>query len=163
MKLFPLAAIGFAGMATIATAALSASDDQSNVQIFYDLLSDPGSAELVENFKQVTSENWESVGDYSGDKETRDGFIGQLGGFAQLIPDLDWDVQAMHQDGNFVTVRSRATGTPVAPFFGVDGEGRSFDIMAIDIHELEDGKIIRTYHVEDWGTAMRQLQGDSSR
>jgi predicted ester cyclase len=63
----------------------------------------------------------------------------------------------MHESGDFVTVRSRATGTPVAPFFGVDGEGRSFDIMTIDIHELADGKIVRSYHVEDWAGALQQL------
>uniref|UniRef100_UPI003A938C71 ester cyclase n=1 Tax=Hoeflea sp. TaxID=1940281 RepID=UPI003A938C71 len=51
------------------------------------------------------------------------------------------------------------TGTPVTPFFGVDGEGRSFDIMTIDIHELEDGVIARTYHVEDWAGALQQLSG----
>ncbi|MEL6170972.1 MAG: ester cyclase, partial [Pseudomonadota bacterium] len=103
--------------------------------------------------------DWESVGNYSGTNKTREAFLGQMGGFAELIPDLDWDVQAMHQDGAFVTVRSRATGTPVAPFFGVDGQGRGFDIMTIDIHELEDGKIIRTYHVEDWASALQQLAG----
>ena len=65
----------------------------------------------------------------------------------------------MHQDGDTFVVRSRATGTPVAPFFGVDGQGRSFDIMTIDIHELEDGKIVRTYHVEDWAGALQQLAG----
>ena len=75
------------------------------------------------------------------------------------MPDLDWAIEAMHQDGDTVVVRSRATGTPVAPFFGVDGQGRSFDIMTIDIHELEDGKIVRTYHVEDWATGLQQLAG----
>jgi predicted ester cyclase len=65
----------------------------------------------------------------------------------------------MYVTDNFVTVRSRATGTPVAPFFGVDGQGRNFDIMTIDIHELSDGKIIRTYHVEDWATGLSQLKG----
>jgi predicted ester cyclase len=82
-----------------------------------------------------------------------------MGFFSQLIPDLDWSVQAMHQDGDFVTVRSRATGTPTGPFFGVDGEGRSFDILTIDIHELNDGVIVRTYHVEDWASALQQLSG----
>ena len=77
-----------------------------------------------------------------------------------VIPDLDCDVQAMHQDGNFATVRSRATGTPIAPFFGVDGQCRSFDIMTIDVHKLEDDIIVRTYHLEDWAGAMRQLAGN---
>ena len=85
--------------------------------------------------------------------------MGQVGGFGKLIPDLKWDVQAMHQDGNTITVRSRATGTPVGPLFGVDGQGRSFDIMTIDIHEIEDGKIVRTYHIEDWAGALQQLKG----
>ena len=65
----------------------------------------------------------------------------------------------MLQDGNRFVVRSRATGTPVGPMFGVDGQGRGFDILAIDIHTVEDGKIVRSYHVEDWATALRQLSG----
>ena len=65
----------------------------------------------------------------------------------------------MHQDGNTVIVRSRAAGTLVGPFFGVDGQGRSFDIMTIDIHTVEDGKIPRSYHVEDWAGALQQLSG----
>jgi hypothetical protein len=28
-----------------------------------------------------------------------------------------------------------------------------------DVHTVEDGKIKRTYHVEDWAGAMRQLSG----
>lgn len=146
-----------AALATLATGAIA--DDTSTVQVFYDLLSNPGSEDLTAAFQDVTSENWESIGDYSGDTKSREAFLGQMGGFAQLIPDLNWAVEAMHQDGNVVTVRSRATGTPVAPLFGVDGEGRSFDILTIDIHELDAGVIVRTYHVEDWAGALQQLSG----
>ena len=146
-----------AALATLASGAFA--DNTATVQVFYDLLSNPGSQEHAAAFQEATSEDWASAGDYSGATKSREAFLGQMGGFAKLIPDLDWDVQAMYQDGNFVTVRSRATGTPVAPFFGVDGEGRSFDIMTIDIHELEDGVIVRTWHVEDWTGALQQLSG----
>ena len=145
--------------AFFATASVSLANDKETVSVFYNLLSDPGSVELAKEFQAVTTDNWESIGNYSGKNKSRDAFLGQMGGFAKLMPDLDWNVEAMHQDGNFVTVRSRASGTPVAPFLGVDGEGRSFDIMTIDIHELEDGKIVRTYHVEDWATGIQQLSG----
>ena len=147
-------------VASIAMASLAgpaAADDKAAVQVFYDLLSEPGSDSLVEQFKSVTSPDWESIANYSGTNKLRDEFVGQMGFFDQLMPDLEWSVQAMHQEGNFVTVRSRATGTPVGPLFGVDGEGRSFDILTIDIHELADGKIIRTHHVEDWAGALQQL------
>jgi hypothetical protein len=35
--------------------------------------------------------------------------------------------------------------------------GKSFKLMSIDVHTLQDGKISRTYHVEDWQGAFRQL------
>ncbi|MEO0752797.1 MAG: ester cyclase [Pseudomonadota bacterium] len=148
-----------AAVALAATSTAAVADDKATVQTFYDLLSNPGSEELAASFLEAASENWESVGNYSGENESRDEFVGQMGFFAQLIPDLSWAVQAMHQDGDFITVRSRATGTPTGPFFGVDGEGRSFDILTIDIHELDDGVIVRTYHVEDWASALQQLRG----
>lgn len=146
-----------AALATLATGAFA--DDTATVTTFYDLLSNPVSAEYVSAFEAATSEDWVSMGDYSGNNKTREAFLGQVGGFGQLMPDLNWAIKDMHQDGNTVIVRSRATGTPVAPFFGVDGEGRSFDIMTIDIHELEDGVITQTYHVEDWAGALQQLSG----
>ncbi len=52
-------------------------------------------------------------------------------------------------------VRGRASGTPQGPLFGVDGKG--FDIMSIDIHRVQDGRIVESYHVEDWAGALRQL------
>ncbi len=104
-------------------------------------------------------ESWESIGGYSGKSNSREDVVKRLGGISKIIPDLVWEVQDIHQDGDIVIVRSRATGTPTAPLFGVDGEGRSFDIMAIDIHTLEAGLLVRTYHVEDWAGAMRQLGG----
>ena len=146
-------------LAFVAMASVAAADNKETVQAFYDLLSNPGSAEATEAFVAVTSDDWESVGDYSGKNKTRDAFLGQMGGFAKLIPDLNWAVQEMHDAGDTITVRSRASGTPVAAFFGVDGEGRSFDIMTIDIHTVEDGKIVESHHVEDWAGALQQLKG----
>ena len=158
MNLIKKSAATFAVAASlIATSAIA--DDKSNVQKFYDLLSNPGSQSHVTAFQDVTSDEWKSIGNYSGKNKSKKAFLGQIGGFAKLIPDLKWSVRAMHQDGNFVIVRSQATGTPVGPLFGVDGKGRGFDIMTIDIHELNDGKIVTTYHVEDWAGALQQLSG----
>ncbi|XYK79031.1 MAG: ester cyclase [Labrenzia sp.] len=154
MKLKPIALV-----ASMSFAGAAMADDTATVQNFYDLLSNPTSQDHVAAFEASITDDWESVGDYSGDNKTRELFLGQIGGFGRLIPDLNWAVEAMHQDGNFVTVRSRASGTPIGPMFGVNGEGRSFEIMTIDIHELKDGKIARSYHVEDWAGALGQLSG----
>ena len=130
------------------------------VQSFYDFLSNPASEDHAQAFKDVTDENWQSIGGYSGSSKKRDQFIDQVSGFfAKLMPDLNWEVQEMIQEGNTVVVRSRATGTPNGPLFGVDGKGKSFDILTIDIHTVENGKIVTSYHVEDWAGALQQLKG----
>ena len=142
---------------TFATSALA--DDKASVQIFYDFLSNPGSESHARSLKAVLADGWQSIGDYSGKSKSTDAFVGQLGGFSKLIPDLNWAVEEMIEADGKVIVRGRATGTPGGPLFGVDGEGRSFEIMSIDIHTLEDGKIVQTHHVEDWAGALRQLSG----
>jgi predicted ester cyclase len=155
-----LKTLAIAGAMSLATLTSSVfAGERETVQVFYDFLSNPGSETHKKAFLGASSDKWESLGDYSGKNKTREAFVGQMGGFAKLIPDLNWKVEEMHQDGDTVIVRSRATGTPKGKFFGVDGEGRSFDIMTIDIHDLEDGKIVRSYHVEDWAGALRQLSG----
>lgn len=141
----------------MANTAIAATTDKATVQKFYDFLSNPGSDVHAKAFSEATSTSWQSIGNYSGQNKNQDAFKGQMNGFSKLIPDLNWAVQSMHQDGNTITVRSRATGTPEGPLFGVNGEGRQFDILTIDIHELNDGKISKTYHVEDWSGALRQL------
>ena len=59
--------------------------------------------------------------------------------------------------GNQVTVRGEATGTPAGEFMGAPHSGKSFKLMSIDVHALEGGKMVRSYHIEDWLGAVRQL------
>lgn len=65
----------------------------------------------------------------------------------------------MIEAGDKIIVRGRATATPTGPLFGVDGKGKDFEIMSIDIHTLKDGKIVTTHHIEDWAGALQQLKG----
>ena len=137
----------------------AAANDKAVVQSFYDFLSNPGSSSHAQAFRANVADDWQSIGNYSGKNKTAGAFIGQLGHFAKLIPDMNWQVEEMIQAGNRVIVRGRATGTPKGPLFGVDGNGKSFMIMSIDIHTMENGKIARSYHVEDWAGALGQLKG----
>ncbi len=142
------------------SAGSAIADDKAVVQKFYDFLSNPASSAAAGAFKAATTADWESIGDYSGKHKKREQFMGQVSGFfAKLMPDLNWEPQEMIQEGNKVVVRSRATGTPKGPLFGVDGQGNGFDIMTIDIHTVENGKITRSYHLEDWAGALQQLKG----
>jgi steroid delta-isomerase-like uncharacterized protein len=71
--------------------------------------------------------------------------------------DLKVSIQDVLQDGNKVVVRSEISGTQTKPFMGVLAKNRKLVIQAVDIHEFKDGKIIRTWHTEDWMTGLHQL------
>ncbi|WP_298115616.1 ester cyclase [Flavobacterium sp.] len=96
----------------------------------------------------------------SVDSKGKNELIGMLGYFWQLIPDLKWEIKEILQDGNRYIVRSKATGTPNGDFMGLPTDGtKSFEIMTIDIHTVENNLIQDIYHIEDWPTAMNQLKG----
>ena len=80
-----------------------------------------------------------------------------LAELAATFPDMDIHVDDVLHDGNKVIVRSTISGTQRAVFLGIPATNRRMSIQAIDIHELKDGKIIRTWHTEDWMTGLQQL------
>jgi steroid delta-isomerase-like uncharacterized protein len=73
------------------------------------------------------------------------------------FPDLKIAIRDILQDGNKVTVRSEISGTHKQPLMGFPAKNRKMTIQAIDIHEFKDGKIVRTWHTEDWLTGLHQL------
>lgn len=157
---YALIALMSAAAVTI-SASPSWADDRAVVENFYkEILGKASTAGLGERASVVLAPAWESLGDYSGIAKKRDQFVAQVEGFGKLIPDLKWNIEEVLQQGNRYVVRGRATGTPSGPFFGAPHTGKRFDIMSIDIHTVENGKIVRSFHVEDWGTALRQLKAN---
>jgi len=61
---------------------------------------------------------------------------------------------------NTIIVRGEATGTPIKTFLGAEPTGRSFRTMSIDLYTVTGSRISRSYHVENWTAALRQLAKD---
>ncbi len=125
---------------------------------FYDALNLPASKDVRALIEGLASPSWRS---FSGEtvSKGREEFIQQVIGFGKLIPDLRWDIKEVFTDGDRVIVRSEASGTPASDFMGVPHGGKRFAVMTLDVHTVEDGKIVRAHHVEDWAGAVRQLRG----
>jgi len=112
----------------------------------------------AEVMKPILADDFISNG--SIESKTKEQLIGQIGFFWKLIPNLKWEPQDIISDGNKYVVRSIASGSPNGDFMGLPTDGtKSFRIMTIDIHKIIDGKIVEVHHLEDWGTAMKQLKG----
>ena len=104
-----------------------------------------------------------------------DGFLDLARYFGRVFPDIDvkrrltLNCQSTEAvSGQFVAVVGTMRGTVArdAPpdslpmFPGVPVErlrGRSFKIQTNDLHLIRNGKILRTWHTEDWASALDQM------
>lgn len=100
---------------------------------------------------------WRSCAGNEAPCSDRDTVIGAIKGFHRAIPDLKWEIRELLVSGDRVIVRGQASGTPAGDLFGVPHGGKSFRVMSIDIHQIADGRIVHSHHIEDWAGAMRQL------
>lgn len=140
----------------IKTQTMKKEDAIALVQPFYDFL---GGDATVEQVTPSYHSDWKSYYDNTGARTMEEtvGFVS--GPLAQMVPDLKWEIKEVYTSENDIIVRGEATGTPAGDTFmgsPIPG-GKSFTFMSIDIHELEDGKIKRTYHLEDWLSAIQQV------
>lgn len=78
--------------------------------------------------------------------------------FAKSIPDMKFAIKEVLVAGDRVIVRGEVTGTPSGELFGVPHSGNSFRIMAVDIQTVRNGKIAKTFHMENWLSAIGQLR-----
>jgi predicted ester cyclase len=112
---------------------------------------------ISETLNQLLASGYVSYGPVLRSREGLTLHIQQLW---RVVPDLRWEVQQILVEGDKVVVRSLASGSPRGDFMGLVGldGSKSFHITTIDIHSIEGGRIRSTHHLEDWGTAIRQLQ-----
>jgi predicted ester cyclase len=123
---------------------------------FYEALNLPAGKDAVKLIEQATSPDWMTCG--SNDAcIPRENFIEGFKRRGDALPDVKWEIKEVLIAGDRIIVRGETSGTPSGVFRGILASGKSFKIMSIDIHTIEDGKIERSYHVEDWAGAMRQL------
>jgi ketosteroid isomerase-like protein len=125
---------------------------------WYVLFNQPVHGDMKTLQEQVLTADYESCWGYlSGECWGRDASIKVVGGLAKSIPDMKFEIKEVLVAGDRVVVRGEVTGTPAGDLFGVPHSGKGFRIMAIDIQTIRDGKIARTYHLENWLSALGQL------
>jgi steroid delta-isomerase-like uncharacterized protein len=106
---------------------------------------------------RILSEDWVDIPSPPGTPAGPAGVKPLLVMLTTTFPDLNLTIKDVLQDGNKVVVRAEMTGTQKEAFMGFPPKNRKMNIQVVDIHEFKDGKIIRTWHTEDWMTGLRQL------
>ena len=155
-------AVVAAMLAAIAPAAARGSPSQRRARSsrpWYSLFNVATRDDVKTTQEQVLTADYSSCSGYlPGECWGRDTSIKVVSNFSKSIPDMKFDIKEVLVAGDRVVVRGEVTGTPAGELFGVPHTGKSFRIMAIDIQTIRDGKIARTFHMENWLSALGQLR-----
>jgi steroid delta-isomerase-like uncharacterized protein len=106
---------------------------------------------------RILSDSWVDIPAPEGQPSGSAGAKQILAQLTTAFPDFTITIRDVVQEGNKVVVRADITGTQRGVFMGRPGTGQKLRIGAVDIHEVVGGKIVRTWHMEDWMTGLHQL------
>jgi len=106
---------------------------------------------------RILHETWVDIPSPPGTPAGPEGVKPLLAVLTTTFPDLTLTIEDILQEGDKVVVRARMAGTQKEAFMGFPSKNRKMDIQVVDIHEFKDGKIVRTWHTEDWMSGLRQL------
>lgn len=135
--------------------------DKEVLETFYKLLNNTGDdSNLHAASRAVVGAQWDAEPDSQGG-DGLDGFVHTFMRYHQFIPDMYFTPREILSAGRHrYVVRSLASGTAMMDFLDIGNSfvpGSRFNIMTIEIHTIKNGKVVKTYHVEDWKNAITQL------
>jgi hypothetical protein len=126
---------------------------------WYSLFTIAGRGDVRAAHDQIVAPEYRShTGDGPGESWDRETSIKVITGFAKSIPDMKFDVKEVFVLGDRAIIRGEVSGTPSGELFGAPHTGKSFKVMTIDIQTIRDGKMVKTYHLENWLGALQQLR-----
>src|SRR3954462_5257785 len=156
---FIVAATVIAAITPAAAQGLTETKAREIIAPWYSLFNIATRGDVKAIQEQVLTADYDSCSGYlPSECWGRDTSIKVVGNFANSIPDMKFDIKEVLVAGDRVIVRGEVTGTPAGDLFGVPHSGKSFRVMAIDIQTIKDGKIAKTFHMENWLSALGQLR-----
>jgi ketosteroid isomerase-like protein len=154
-----IAAVLATGASTASAESLTEAQARAIIAPWYSLfnVADRGDVRAIQ--EQVLTPDYDSCSGYlPGECWGRETSIKVVSNFANTIPDMKFDIKEVLVAGDRVIVRGEVIGTPAGDLFGTPHTGKSFRMKAIDIQTIKDGKIAKTFHMENWLSAIGQLR-----
>lgn len=79
-------------------------------------------------------------------------------GMGSMFSDITGEATHVLVDGDYVFVRGEYSATHTGEAFGIPATGAKVHFDAYDLHHLQDGKITKTWHLENFMSIYNQLQ-----
>ena len=150
-----LLAAGIASLAGTAGAAAPEALNRSSYAEFVAVVFNQGDVAAADRFLEARLVDHAPWPGFPADVA---GFKAGLGEMRKSFPDLHVVVERTVAEGDMLAAHLRLSGTQLGPFMGKPASGKTFDVEAIDIVRMSNGRI-----AEHWGlidtTAMAERLG----
>jgi steroid delta-isomerase-like uncharacterized protein len=108
-------------------------------------------------YDEILAQDWIDLPLAPGQQQGPAGMAGQIAAFRHAMPDYDVTHEDLIVQGDKVAVRNTVSGTHQGAFMGIQPTGKHIEMRTMDVHQVRDGKIIATWHLEDFAGLMAQL------
>jgi steroid delta-isomerase-like uncharacterized protein len=108
-------------------------------------------------YDDVLAEDWTDLPLAPGQEQGPAGMAAQIALFRRAMPDYSVEHQDVVVDGDTVAVRNTVSGTHQGAFMGHEPTGKRIAMRTMDVHRVRDGRIVTTWHLEDFAGLLAQL------
>ncbi|ATQ55933.1 ester cyclase [Paracoccus yeei] len=106
---------------------------------------------------RAVTEDWQDIPLAPGQGPGREAMKPMIRVFNAAFPDARITVHEIISVPGKAAVRAEITGTHRGEWFGVPPTGKAFVLPIHEFHHLENGRITKTWHMEDWFGWLRQM------
>ena len=108
-------------------------------------------------YDEVLAADWVDLPLAPGQQQGPAGMAPQIALFRHAMPDYSVEHQDIVVQGDRVAVRNTVSGTHQGAFMGHEPTGKRIEMRTMDLHQVRDGRIVATWHLEDFAGLMAQL------
>lgn len=123
------------------------------VQLLYDAFS-LKNPDLIDD---AVSQDWQDIPLAPSQGPGPEGMKPIIRGVIDAFPDVQILIHDMLQLPGKIAVRGEITGTHQGELFGIAPTGKAVAFRIHEFHALDNGRIITTWHMEDWFGLFLQL------
>jgi steroid delta-isomerase-like uncharacterized protein len=128
---------------------------QRIVRQFYDAFA----ARDVALLREAVTPDWEYIPPTSSAQNGPDQMAKAFEELKVGLPDMRIEVLDVLTHHNRVAVRAAVSGTQSGPLLGFAASSCPVTFAIHSFHELRDGRVAKTWHLEDWLSVYRQIGG----
>jgi predicted ester cyclase len=115
-------------------------------------------SQSVALLREAVTPDWQYIPEPPGQKPGPDQMIPIFADLASALPDMRIEILDLLVQRHRAGVRAEVSGTQTGPLLGIAATKKPIRFAIHSFHELsDDGRISKTWHLEDWLSVFRQL------